>query len=615
MTTNLFSQIEPFLSSVEHPSRYIDHEMGTVFNEAATHRIALVYPDVYEIGQSNQGLAILYHMVNADTSLSAERAYVPWIDMADVLRKHDLPLFSLESYSPLKEFDMVGFTLPHELACTNILEALDLAQIPLLAKDRAENDPLIIGGGPCSYNPEPLAAFFDVFSIGEGEESLPELCRKHRELKERGFSRKEILHGLAQVKGTYVPSLYACEDGVVTPLYDDVEPIIHKRVISDFNATPAGEQQIVPFAEVTHDRYNLEVLRGCSRGCRFCQAGMIYRPVRERDADSIVSAVINGLACTGYDEVSLTSLSTTDHSQLEDVLRRLNKRFENTGISISIPSQRVDAFGIAMAHLVAGNKKGGLTFAPEAGTQRLRDIINKNVTESDLIDAITAAYQAGWRRCKLYFMCGLPGETDEDLAGIGRLVKRAYNAAKDAVPDNERGNVRMGVSCALFVPKTHTPFQWCGQIPSAEIKRRVGVIRDNMPGKGVDFKWHDASTSFVESTLSRGGREMSDVILKAWQQGARFDAWTEQFSLARWTDAAMQAGVSLEEISTRAYGLEEVLPWSHISCGVTDEYLKIEYKRAFEGTTTSDCTFAACTGCGVCQQLDCDFVVAGGSRG
>ncbi|NTU88661.1 MAG: radical SAM protein, partial [Actinobacteria bacterium] len=322
-----------------------------------------------------------------------------------------------------------------------------------------------------------------------------------------------------------------------------------------------------------------------------------------------------GLACSGYDEASLTSLSTTDHSQIEDILHRLNRRLESTGISISIPSQRVDAFGVDIAQLVAGEKKGGLTFAPEAGTQRLRDIINKNITEEDLLTAISSAFSAGWRRLKLYFMCGLPGETDEDLIGMGKLVRRAYETAKDSVPNQERGNVRMSVSCALFVPKPHTPFQWCGQIPSDEIERRIALIRSAMPGKGVDFHWHDSSTSFVESTIARGGREMGAVILHAWENGARFDAWREHFSLAFWTDAATKAGVSLDEISARSFDLADHLPWEHISTGVSIEFMKDEYRKAFEAQTTPDCTFSSCTDCGVCPTLDCGIVLGGGTRG
>ena len=615
MPTDLFSRIEPYLFQVEKPSRYLDHEYGALFNPDADYRICFVYPDVYEIGQSNQGLAILYRMVNADPTLSAERAYVPWDDMAAVLRGEGIPLFSLESCTPLAEFDALGFTMPYELCATNILEALDLAGVPILAEERGEDCPLVIAGGPCSFEPEPYAAFFDLFSIGEGEYSIPEFCRMHRELKAQGLSRADILHRMAaELEGAYVPSCYEMKDGACRPLYDDVPPVVYKRVVRDFGATPAGDAQIVPFAEATHDHYNVEVLRGCARGCRFCQAGMTYRPVRERSADQIVEAAVCGLACTGYDEVSLTSLSTTDHSCLPEILRRLNRHFEGTGVSISIPSQRVDALGVEMARLVAGSKKGGLTLAPEAGSQRLRDIINKNVTETELMNAITAAFEAGWRRCKLYFMCGLPGETDEDLIAMGELVGRVSETARSCVPVDQRGNVRISVSCALFIPKPDTPFQWCGQVPREEIERRVQVIRDHMPRRGVDFKWHDSDASSVEAALARGGRELSAVIYGAWKRGSRFDAWTDRFSLDNWTAAAEEAGLDLDEIACRTFDLDEPLPWEHISCGVSMAYLKREYQRAQKGETTPDCSFEGCTGCGLCTTLDCENVLAGDHR-
>ncbi|NTU89035.1 MAG: radical SAM protein, partial [Actinobacteria bacterium] len=394
MSEGIWEQLEPLLTSVERPSRYCDHEWGTILNTEADYRCALIYPDTYEIGQSNQGLAILYRILNADTSIAAERAYVPWVDMAGIMRERGIPLFSLETYTPLSEFDLLGFTLPHELACTNVLEALDLARLPLLAGERDEYCPLIIAGGPCVYNPEPFVPFFDAFVIGEGEDVILEIVSTHRRLRDENATREEILLALAHIDGIYVPRFYEEREGVVVPLIPDLPAVIYKRVMRDFAERPADIEQIVPFAEVTHDRFTVEVLRGCSRGCRFCQAGMTYRPVRERTSDSVVSAVIQGLACTGYDEASLTSLSTTDHSQIEDILHRLNRRLESTGISISIPSQRVDAFGVDIAQLVAGEKKGGLTFAPEAGTQRLRDIINKNITEEDLLTAISSAFSA-----------------------------------------------------------------------------------------------------------------------------------------------------------------------------------------------------------------------------
>ena len=470
-----FSDLEPLLARVEKPSRYIDHEWGTLSSAEADYRACLIYPDVYEVGLPNQGLTILYNILNHQEGISCERAYLPWIDMADAMREANVPLLSLEGAAPLASFDVVGFHIPHEMACTNYPEALDLAGIPLFAKDRDEDDPLIIAGGPSVYNPEPVAAFFDAILIGEGEESLVEVCRTHQRLRDAGASRIEILRALALVPGTYVPALYEeCHDGpctehgyVVPKQGEDVPSVVYKRVIADFSSTNPVPQTVMPYAQLVHDRLSVEVLRGCARGCRFCQAGITYRPVRERTPDQVVSAVMGGLKDTGYDEVSLTSLSTTDHSCCSQILARLNRRLADTGIRVSIPSQRLDSFGVDMALQVAGEKKGGLTFAPEAGSQRLRDVINKNVTENDLERATRAAFEAGWRRVKLYFMMGLPGERDEDIVAIANLADKTYELAREVVPKAQRGNVSVSISCSVFIPKAQTPFQWCAQTSPA----------------------------------------------------------------------------------------------------------------------------------------------------
>ncbi len=644
MSRSVWSAIEPHLRKIERPSRYLDHERGITIKSEAAYRCALIYPDTYEIGQSNLGLAILYHILNGDPDVWCERSYLPWVDLADIMREEHIPLFGLESYEPLVDLDMIGFTLPHELAITNVLEALDLAGIPLRAADRDERYPLVIAGGPCTYNPEPFSAFIDAFIIGEGEEVELEFVHAHRAARDAGASREETLLALAAVDGVYIPRFYEVASGdapspeaedyadsgisvqvaseapqVAAPLMcpnrPDVPAVVRKRVIGDFDAMPIHIEQIVPYVEATFDRYTIEVLRGCARGCRFCQAGMIYRPVRERSADTVVSATIRGLLYTGYDEVSLTSLSTTDHSQLKEILRRLNTRLEGTGTRVSIPSQRVDAFGVEVAQLVAGSKKGGLTFAPEAGTQRLRDCINKNITEENFLDTIARAVDAGWRHMKLYFMCGLPTETDEDLRGIGEMVQRALEVARGRVPANQRKSIHMSVSCSVFVPKTHTPFQWCGQIDEEEVTRRIGVIRSSLPRKGVDFRWHEPATSFIEAAISRGGREMCDVIEGAWQRGARFDAWREHFSLAIWQEAAGAAGVDLFGIAGSVLSYDQPLPWGHISCGVSPRYLALELERAKAGITTPDCTFDGCTGCGLCPDLGCGVELAGDRLG
>lgn len=616
---NRFSELEPLLARVEKPSRYIDHEWGTRSSAEADYRVCLVYPDVYEVGLPNQGIAILYAVLNEKEGISCERGYVPWIDMADAMREAGVPLLSLEGAAPLSSFDVVGLHLPHEMACTNMLETLDLAGIPLHAADRGEDDPLVISGGPSVYNPEPLAPFIDAFLIGEGEEHIVEVCRAHERLRDAGATRLEILRELAKIPGTYVPGLYEVRhDDACTPhgytvprAGEDVPEVVHKRVVADFGATDPVPQSVVPFAQLVHDRLSIEVLRGCARGCRFCQAGMTYRPVRERTPDQIVSAVMRGLEKTGYDEVSLTSLSTTDHSCCPEVLSRLNRRLADTGIRISIPSQRLDSFGIDMALQVAGEKKGGLTFAPEAGSQRLRDVINKNVTEDDLERATRAAFEAGWRRVKLYFMMGLPGETDEDIVAIANLADRTYEIAREVVPPAQRGGVSVSISCSVFIPKAATPFQWCAQTPDDEVKRRQQLLLRSVRNRAVRVHYHDADTSLLEAVLSRGGRDIAPVILGAWRRGARFDAWTEQFDLSRWEEAAAEAGIDLREVATEPFDLDARLPWEHVSPGVSRGYLLREYRKALKGTTTADCSRTSCTGCGVCPTLHADNILAG----
>jgi radical SAM family uncharacterized protein len=611
--------MEPLLLKCEKPTRYIDSEFGAVHDPDSPYRFTLIYPDTYEVGLPNQGHAILYRIINAIDGACAERSYVPWPDMASLMREHGVPLYSLESFEPLVNSDVVGFTLQHELCYTNVLEALDLAGIPLLAEERGNDCPLVVAGGPVVYNCEPVAGVFDAVMVGEGEQVIVEFIETHRKLIESGASRQEILEALAKIPGVYVPSFYGGEgpDAARPPMHPvnpNAVPVVEKRVLSDFDEMSPQVIPIVPFGELVHDRLSVEILRGCSRGCRFCQAGMTYRPVRERPADSVVAAATSGLEATGYDEVSLTSLSTTDHSQIEEILRRLDSAVDGRAISVSIPSQRLDGFGVQMAHLAAGSKKGGLTFAPEAGTQRMRDIINKNVTEDDLFEAISAAFDAGWRRLKLYFMIGLPFETDDDVVGIVDLANRAYAFAKDCVPDDERGNVRLTVSCAIFVPKPQTPFQWCGQVSAEEAQRKVDLMLASHPHKGIDFNWHDPGASLVEGAFSRGGRELLPVVVRAWEKGCKFDAWSEFFSPDLWDEAARECGVDLQELATREYGIDEPLPWDHISAGIDKRFLVKELERAREGVTTPDCTFGNCTGCGVCQNLDVDIAL-GGKRG
>ncbi len=614
--TDLWPRIEPLLARIERPARYIDREWGARHDEDAQYRVALAYPDTYEIGQANQAIGILYDVLNSLDGVAAERVYLPWADLIALMREEGVELFSLESCAPVASFDIIGITVPYELTWTNILEMLDLAGLAVRASDRAEGDPLVVGGGPCAFNPEPFAPFFDAILIGEGEVAIAQIVAAHRAAKDAGLSRAETLQQLALIPGVYVPSLYVCEGGASSvSALPGAPSVVVKRVVEELGAHPAPTCGVVPFMDVVHDRFTLEVLRGCTRGCRFCQAGMVYRPVRERSADDIVRDALAGVACSGYDEISLTSLSTADHSVLEEVLRRLGRRLAGSGVSISLPSLRVDAFSVDMARLIAGGgRRTGLTFAPEAGTQRLRDVINKNVTEEELLETIDNAFRAGWRRVKLYFMIGLPTETDEDVLGIGELVGRVMSAARAATPADARGSVRLAVSISTFVPKAHTPFQWEPQISLDEVRRRQGLIRSSIPRKGVDLHWHDADVSSLEGALARAGREVADVIETAWRSGAIFDAWTERFRMSRWLEAFAAHDLDPAEIATRTRAIDAPLPWDHISAGVSSRYLARERARALEASTTQDCSFEGCTGCDVCPKLGVEVRLAGVRR-
>ncbi len=616
--TDLWPLVEPLLARVERPARYIDHEYGVRSRPEASYRVALLYPDTYELGMANQAVAILYDRLNGMDGVAAERVFVPWRDMASEMRAARVPLYTLESTAPVAECDMLGITLPHELAYTNVCEALDLAGIPLRSAQRRDGDPLVVGGGPCAFDPEPVADFFDAVLIGEGEAAVAEIVGAHRRSRERGDDRGATLRALAEVPGVYVPSLYraATAERPARPLEGErVPPRIAKRVLADLGAFRPPACPVVPFMDVVHDRASVEVLRGCTRGCRFCQAGMIYRPVRERTADDIIRDAMTQLRCTGQEELSLTSLSTTDHSQIGEILRRLTMALQGSGVSVSLPSLRVDAFGVAMARLVGQGRKGGLTFAPEAGTQRLRDVINKNVTAEDLLSTVRIAFEEGWRHLKLYFMIGLPTETDEDIRAIGALTSRVLAVAREAVSPEQRGSIRIGVSVSTFVPKAHTPFQWEPQVPLEEVRRRQTVLRDSMPRKGVDLHWHDPEVSLVEGALARGGRELSRVIERAWRASGGFDAWTERFSLPVWQEAFAAEGIDPQVLASGERDPSAPLPWDHIDAGVSRSYLLEERERARAAVTTPDCSFGACTGCGACPELGVEVVLGGGSRG
>ena len=610
---SLFHKLEPLLGQVEHPVRYLDHEWGANHEQDGPFHACMVYADTYEVGQPNLGIAILYNAMNAAEGISCERAFLPWKDMSKLMRANGVPLLSLETSSPLASFDMVGFTLAHELIVTNVLETLDLAGIEIEAAKRDEDDPFIVAGGPSAWNCEPIAAVFDAVLLGDGEEHIVDVCTCIRDAKEAGLSRAETLLALSRVQGTYVPALYdvvvdenSTRWGYAVPKEGTGAPeVVLKRCVAHLSDFDAFSQRIVPYMGVVQDRMALEVLRGCARGCRFCQAGMTYRPVRERPFEQVVEACERGLATTGYAEVSLSSLSTTDHSHCAEMVRTLNERFAESGVRISIPSQRLDSFGIDMAAATSIGRRSGLTFAPEAGSQRLRNVINKNVTQENIETASRNAFEAGWRRCKLYFMLGLPTETDDDIVAIDTVAERVLQIGREVVGKGVKSGVNVSTSVAVFVPKAHTPFQWFGQVRPAEIVRRQQLLLANaLPDRSYKISYHDARSSLVEGALSRMGREGFKLVVGAWKRGAKFDAWSSEFSLDAWERAAEEElGMSLEDIACESFPLETRLPWDHTSPGVDKNFLKREWRRAMEGITTQDCTFTSCVGCGVCPAL------------
>ena len=606
---------QEMLQAVEKPARYTGGEWNTQPKDSAAVlcRIALAMADVYEVGMSNLGLKILYEILNRRDDVAAERVYAPWLDMEEEMRRRGVPLFSLETFQEISSFDVIGFSLQYELLITNTLNMLDLAGIPLHAAERAEAHPFVIGGGPCVYNTEPIADFFDFFVLGDGEEIVAEVCDALIAWKKAGRpdGRRGFLRRAARIPGVYVPSFYAPEydaAGMFTGLRvldEAASPQIYRRVAKDLDATPFLEKPVVPYLGIVHDRLMLELFRGCTRGCRFCQAGMAYRPVRERRPETLKSLARTLFDSTGYNEMSLTSLSSADYSCLSPLVDALLADTEGERVSFSLPSLRIDSFSVDIAERLQQVRKSGLTFAPEAGTQRLRDVINKNVTEEDLLHSVRTAFEQGWKAVKLYFMMGLPTETDEDIIGIAELAQKVVDCYKEV--KGKRG-VKVTVSVSCFVPKAYTPFQWFAQVPQEEFERRQRLLKESIRDRAIVFHYHDARASVLEGALSRGDRRLSAVIETAWRNGAKFDGWTDQFKDEVWKDAFCRCGVAPEFYSRRTRDLDEPLPWAHTSPGVSEDFLRREWRRAEEAALTHDCRRETCTGCGVCPKLGCEIV-------
>lgn len=606
--------LERILPRVQKPARYTGGEYNAVVKNPrkVEVRYALCFPDTYEIGMSNLGLRILYGVMNRLPWVWCERAFAPWGDMEEELRREGILLYGLESGDPIADFDLIGFSLGYEMAYTNVLNMLDLAGLPVRAEERKGLAPLIVAGGTCAFNPEPLAPFVDLFSLGEGEDVSVELLELYRKAKTEEWSKGELLVEAAKIPGIYVPSLYDIsyhDDGTVAAITPKAgaPTVVTKRVVQNFESSYFPTKTIVPSTEIVHDRVTLEVFRGCIRGCRFCQAGYAYRPVRSRSPELLVRYGEEACKDSGYQEMTLSSLSTSDYRHLEDLCDGLVDFCEPNGVSLSLPSLRADNFSMGLMRRLQRGKKSGLTFAPEAGTQRLRDAINKNVTEEDLLNSCRTAFSGGWSAVKLYFMLGLPTETDEDVLGIADLTEKVYTAWRESTPDPKRG-VRITVSTACFVPKPHTAFQWEGQVTMEEYQRRVRLLRENMKGRSISYNWHDADTSYLEAVFARGDRRLADVVERAWRKGAKFDSWSDYFNFERWLDTFKECGIDPDFYAIRERSGEEVLPWSALSIGVSTDFLWREREQCYKAVITPDCR-KQCTGCGankLCPGGKCD---------
>lgn len=587
--TGIRDQVESILPRVSKPARYTGGEVGQIKKDHPDVEVlfALAFPDVYEVGMSNLGLKILYHALNRRSDTAAERVFAPNADMEIEMRGVQIPLYALESFVPVRDFDIIGFSLSYELTYTNVLNMLDLAGIPVLASERDENHPLIIAGGHCTVNPEPMAEFIDAFVIGDGEEVVQNIVDVY---KEHGINRSKLLIALANIEGVYVPSLY--QSG--KPKIEGIPAKVKKTIVKDFETAAFPDSVIVPFIETIHDRAALEVMRGCTRTCRFCQAGMITRPIRERSSTKLKEQAKALISNTGYDEIGLMSLSSADYSDIQHLVRDLIDTYEGDRVGISLPSIRADAGCVRFAAEIQRVRKTGLTFAPEAGTQRLRDAINKNVTEGDLLEAVDTAISCGWRKIKLYFMVGLPTETDDDIIGIGDLVMKVMDLSRA-----RRRPLAINVGVSSFVPKPHTPFQWRAQDSREELERKISILRQELRIRNVSLSWHDTEMSELEAVFAKGGRELAPAIRRAWEMGAKFDGWDDQFKPGTWREAFEQVGVDAYSFAHKQIGYEEALPWEHIDCGVSKHWLEVQDKLADKEITNKDCRFDTCLNCGV----------------
>lgn len=597
------------LLSIDKPARYIGNEVNVVMKDKAQVdvRFAMCFPDVYEIGMSHLGIQILYDMFNQQKNVWCERVYSPWPDLDKVMREENIPLFALESQDPIKDFDFLGITIQYEMCYTNILQILDLSQIPLLSKDREESHPIVIGGGPCTYNPEPLADFFDLFYIGEGETVYFDLLEAYRKNRDNGGTRKEFLKMAAQIPGIYVPSFYEVtykEDGTLSsfaPKYNDIPEKIQKQVVMNVSDTYYPKAPVVPFIKATQDRVVLEIQRGCIRGCRFCQAGMLYRPTRERDIEFLKQQAKDMLLNTGHEEISLSSLSSSDYSCLQELVNHLIEEFHGKGVNLSLPSLRIDAFSLDVMKKVQDIRKSSLTFAPEAGTQRLRDVINKGLTEEIILEGAGKAFESGWQKVKLYFMLGLPTETIEDEKGIAHLAESIAKRYYEIPKDQRNGKCQITVSTSFFVAKPFTPFQWAPMYRKEDYLEMAKIVKSEVRAqlnqKSIKYNYHEANVTVLEGVFARGDRRIADVILHAYKNGALFDAWSEFFDEERWLNAFKECGLDIEFYTLRERELTELLPWDYIDIGVTKKFLIHEWKRALGENVTPNCRIQ-CSACG-----------------